>query len=68
MNLLWGLGPIHILSVWILVCVVMAVYAAKAGKMRTHKAFTIGAYCGVVGAGLGALAPGRLLNQALFGG
>lgn len=68
MDLIWGLGPIHLLSLWILVCVTAAVYSARVGKIRTHKNFTVGAYCGVVGAGLGALAPGRMLNQALFGG
>lgn len=68
MNIIWGFGPIHLLSLWILVCVAAAVYSARAGRIRTHKGFTVGAYCGVVGAGLGAFAPGRMLSQALFGG
>ncbi len=68
MDIIWGFGPIHLLSLWILVCVAAAVYSARVGNLRIHKGFTVGAYCGVVGAGLGALAPGRMLNQALFGG
>ena len=63
-----GFGPIHILSVWVLVCVVVSVSAARRGNIRRHRGFAVGAFWGTVGAGIGALAvPGRLLHQWLFG-
>jgi uncharacterized membrane protein len=68
MDIIWGFGLIHLLSLWILVCVAVAIPSARVGNLRIHKGFTVGAYCGVVGAGVGAFMPGRMLNQALFGG
>lgn len=63
-----GAGPslVHGLSVWTLVALVCAIVAIRRGKLRTHKAFMIGTFLGLLGAGLGALAPGRLLAQWLF--
>ena len=60
MNVLWGFSPIHLLSIWVLFCVVAAVHSARVGNIKRHKAFAVGAFFGVIGAGLGALAPGRL--------
>ncbi|RLU00236.1 MAG: hypothetical protein D9N14_07020 [Ketobacter sp.] len=62
-----GYSPIHLLSVWVIFCVVKSVQGARSGNLRRHKAFAVGAYLGAVGAALGALAPGRMLNQMLFG-
>ncbi|AFT72616.1 Membrane protein-like protein [Alloalcanivorax dieselolei B5] len=59
-------SPIHLLSVWVLFCLIMAVVAARRRRLRMHRGFTIGAYLGLVGAGLGALAPGRLISGWLF--
>ncbi|MFZ5605254.1 MAG: DUF2306 domain-containing protein [Pseudomonadota bacterium] len=64
---LWGYGPIHLLSIWVIICVVLSVQGARTGNIKRHKGFAVGAFCGAVGAGLFALAPGRLLNQYLFG-
>lgn len=64
---LWGYGPIHLLSIWVIFCVVYSVHGARTGNIKRHKGFAIGAFCGAVGAGLFALAPGRLLNQYFFG-
>jgi len=61
-----GPSPVHLLSVWTLVALSCAIVAIRRGKVRTHKAFTIGTFLGLVGAGLGALLPGRLLAQWLF--
>lgn len=63
-----GAGPswIHVLSVWTLIALACAIVAIRRGKVRTHKAFMIGVFLGLVGAGVGALAPGRLLAQWLF--
>jgi len=68
MDVLWGSSPIHLLSIWVLFCVASSIYSARVGNIKSHKAFAVGAFFGVIGAGLGALAPGRLLNQWLLGG
>lgn len=68
MDLLWGYSPIHLLSVWTLFCIFISIHSVRSGNIRRHKLFATGAFFGVVGAGMGALAPGRLINQWLFGG
>ncbi len=67
MDWLWGFSPIHLLSLWVMFCVVMSVQGARSGNLLRHKFFAVGAYFGTIGAALGALAPGRMLNQMLFG-
>jgi uncharacterized membrane protein len=67
-DLFMGFGPIHLLSVWVLICVVASVYFARQGKIRRHKGFAVGAFYGSLGAGLAAVAmPGRVLHVFLFG-
>jgi uncharacterized membrane protein len=65
-----GAGPswIHILSVWTLVSLALAVWFIRRGNVRAHKAFMVGTFLGLAGAGLGAMAPGRALSRLLFGG
>lgn len=67
MNLFWGYSFIHLLSIWILVCVTVSLYAVRTGNIKRHRGFAVGAFYGVIGAGIGALAPGRLMHQWLFG-
>lgn len=67
MPVLGPYGPIHLLSVWVLICVAVGVLAARQGRIGVHRAFTAGAFLGAVGAGIGALAPDRLLHKVLFG-
>lgn len=67
MDLLWGYSPVHLLSIWTLVCVVVSLYAARTGNISRHRAFAVGAFYGVIGAGLGTLAPGRTIHQWVFG-
>ena len=57
---------IHALSVWTLVSLACAIYFIRRGDVRTHKYFMAGTFMGLAGAGLGALAPGRLLHLLLF--
>ena len=40
--------------------------AIRRGNVRAHKAFMVGTFLGLAGAGLGALAPGRLLYGFFF--
>lgn len=63
-----GAGPsfIHLLSVWTLGCLAAAIYFIRRGNVRAHQGFMVGTFIGLVGAGLGALAPGRFLYFWLF--
>jgi uncharacterized membrane protein len=59
-----GSGPsfVHLLSIWTLISLSAAIGFIRRGNVRAHKGFMIGTYLGLVGAGLGALAPGRALS------
>jgi len=67
----WILGPnnggrfsvIHLLSAVVLVNLVLAIWFIRRGNVRAHKYFMVGTFAGLLAAGLGALAPGRLLSQ-----
>lgn len=61
-----GFSAIHLLSVWTLVSLALAVYFIRRGNVRAHKGFMVGTFLGLAGAGLGALAPGRTLYLFLF--
>ena len=60
------LSWIHLLSAWTLVSLACAVYFVRRGHVRAHRGFMVGTYLGLLGAGLGALAPGRLLHFFFF--
>jgi uncharacterized membrane protein len=61
-----GLSWIHGLSVWTLVSLALAVYFIRRGNARAHQGFMIGTFLGLVGAGIGALTPGRLVYRFFF--
>lgn len=68
---LLGLGKgsfsvIHLLSLWTLISLGLAIYFIRRGNVRAHKGFMIGTFLGLVGAGLGAMAPGRTLYLFFF--
>jgi len=55
---------IHGLSAWTIFSLTMAIWAAKTHRVQTHRAWVVGTYCGLVGAGLAAVAfPVRLVPQ-----
>lgn len=59
-------GIIHGLSVIVLALVVLAILSARAGRIRAHRRFVIGLYAGgILGAGTGALMPGRMISRIL---
>ena len=62
-RILW----IHLLSIWVLVCVAVSLYSARTGNIKRHRAYALGAFYGIIGAGIGTLAPGRLIHQWMFG-
>ena len=57
---------IHGLSAWTIVSLTIAVWAARTGRVRTHRHYVVGSYLGLVGAGLAATAfPVRLIPQTI---
>src|SRR4051812_28637761 len=57
---------IHGLSAWTIVSLTVAVWAARTGRIRTHRQYVVGSYLGLVGAGLAAAAfPVRLVPQTI---
>ncbi|GHE23016.1 DUF2306 domain-containing protein [Halomonas urumqiensis] len=63
--LLGHLGPIHLLSLWVLVALAVAVRAILQGKVRRHREWMRGAYIGLVAAFAGTLVPGRWMATQL---
>lgn len=58
---------IHLLSVWTLISLAVAIFAIRRGDRRRHQYFMIGLFAGLIGAGLFTLLPGRLLHIWIFG-
>jgi uncharacterized membrane protein len=59
-------SAIHGLSVFTLAMLALSIWAIRSGRVRTHRFGMIGVYAGgLIGAGAGAFAPGRLLSQIL---
>lgn len=57
---------IHLLSVLTIAMLVLAVWAIRTGRVRTHRFTMIGLFAGgLIGAGAGAFVPGRLISQML---
>jgi uncharacterized membrane protein len=67
---LWGpFSPIHLLSLFTLVMLPLAVLAAHRHNVRRHRQAMIGLFAGaLVIAGLFTLVPGRIMNAVVFGG
>jgi len=57
---------IHLLSVFVLLNLAAAIWSIRHGYVSAHKKFMVGTLLGLLGAGAGALAPGRFLHQLLF--
>ena len=65
---LWGaFSPIHLLSIWTLCSLVMAVYSARQGNIRQHKIWMVLLYIlALLVTGLFTLWPGRVMHGVLF--
>ena len=61
-----GFSWIHLLSIWTLISLACAVWFIRRGNVRAHQGFMIGTFLGLLGAGIGAFAPGRLLSRLLL--
>ena len=66
---LWGaFSPIHLLSVWTLFSLGMAIYHARKGNIRQHKIWMVLLYVlALLVTGLFTLWPGRVMHAVLFG-
>ena len=66
---LWGaFSPIHLLSIWTLFSLVMAVYCAWQGNIRQHKIWMVLLYIlALLVTGVFTLWPGRVMHGVLFG-
>ena len=58
-----GWSVIHLLSLWVLFALAMAIWQVRRGNVRAHKRFMVGTLIGLAAAGVGALLPGRFLAQ-----
>jgi uncharacterized membrane protein len=55
---------IHALSLWTIVSLSMAIWAARHHDVKAHRAWVVGTYLGLLGAGIAAVAfPVRLVPQ-----
>ena len=66
---IWGVwSPIHLLSIFTLVMLPMAVWAAHRHAVEPHRKAMIGIFSGaLVVAGLFTLVPGRIMHAVVFG-
>ena len=67
---LWGqYSPIHLLSLWTLFSLFMAIYFARVGKIKRHRQVMIALYgFALILTGALTLLPGRVMHQIVFGG
>jgi uncharacterized membrane protein len=63
-----GFSWIHLLSILTLISITFGVFFRRRGDIANHKRWMMGAYAGLVGAGLFTILPGRVMNAVLFGG
>lgn len=66
---LWGaFSPIHLLSAWTLISLVMAIFHVRRGNIRQHKIWMMLMYVlALLVTGLFTLWPGRVMHAVLFG-
>lgn len=64
-----GFSAIHLLSIWVLVLLPLAVFAARRHRVSAHSKTMIGLFAGaLIIAGGFTLLPGRIMHQVVFGG
>ncbi|WP_404927356.1 DUF2306 domain-containing protein [Mesorhizobium sp. ORM16] len=67
-RLLGPFGPIHLLSILVLVTVPLAVWHARNHRVAKHRKAMIALYVfALVGAGIFTLLPGRVMHDVVFG-
>ena len=65
---LWGpYSPIHLLSIWTIFCVELAVYYVRVGNIKRHKQVMLAFYwMALILTGVFTLLPGRVMHQIIF--
>ena len=66
---IWGkYSPIHLLSIWTIIAVVLGVYFARIGNIKRHKIFMVYTYwLALVLTGFFTFYPGRVMNLIFLG-
>lgn len=66
---LWGAySPIHLLSLWTIFSLGLAIYFVRVGNIKRHKQVMIALYCfALILTGFFTLMPGRVMHQIMFG-
>ena len=66
---LWGAySPIHLLSIWTIFSVGLAIYFVRVGDIKRHKQVMVALYIfALILTGLFTLLPGRIMHQLVFG-
>ena len=66
---LWGAySPIHLLSLWTIFSVGLAIYFVRAGNIKRHKQVMVSLYVfALILTGFFTLLPGRVMHQLVFG-
>jgi uncharacterized membrane protein len=68
LRLIGPFSPIHLLSIFTLVILPLAVWKAHSHQVRAHRRTMIALFCGaLVVAGLFTLLPGRIMHEVVFG-
>ena len=65
----WGeYSPIHLLSLWTIVSIILAIYFVRIGNIKRHRQAMIALYCfALILTGFFTLLPGRVMHQVVFG-
>ncbi len=64
-----GFNALHLLSIWVLVLLPLAVLAARRHRVGAHSKAMIGLFAGAhIIAGGFTLLPGRIMHSVVFGG
>ena len=66
---MWGkYSPIHILSLWTISCLLLAIYFVRKGNIKRHKqTMTVLYLLALILTGLFTLLPGRVMHMVIFG-
>ena len=66
---MWGkYSPIHILSLWTIFCLLLAIYFVRIGNIKKHKqTMTVLYLLALILTGLFTLLPGRVMHVVIFG-
>lgn len=68
-RLIGPFSPIHLLSLYVLASLPLAIWSARRHKVTTHRNHMLAMFVfGLVVAGLFTLLPSRILGRAVFGG